>query len=374
MNADTIWLLPSQNSKEPDPLNVTGTLKIVHRNFECLGAKAGGFSIHPLRNTMVDKLLIRLLSVDRRNLMPGETVSEYEINHLCQDAKRVLLNDPMLLELSGPVTIFGDIHGQYIDLLRWLDRVKMPPESKFLFLGDYVDRGDNSIEVMCLLLALKIKFPEHVFLLRGNHEISGISYDYGFYDECCEAMDESVWYSFKEIFDYLPIAAVVNGSIFCVHGGLSPELESLEQIRELKRPLNPDKSVLVSDLLWGDPTKRVEKFEDNTDRGHGYFFGEEAVKEFLQKMGLSMVCRGHEVMEKGFKIHFPETAPVATVFSAPNYCGDYDNTAAVMNVDGSGRYSFTFLCPMDQDNETISEPDETELRKELERQVELSLC
>lgn len=293
--------------------------------------------------------------------------------HICQAAKPLLLKDPTLIELTGPVTVFGDIHGQYSDLLRWLDRVQMPPEQNFLFLGDYVDRGDNSIEVLCFLLCLKIKYPDRVFLLRGNHEISDVSYDYGFYDECRETIGKSIWHTFTDVFPCLPLAAVVNGSIFCVHGGLSPELETLDQIRRIKRPLDVRTSSMVRDILWGDPTKRVDVFEDNTDRGFGYFYGETAVKRFLERNGLNMICRGHEAEDKGFKIHFPQSAPVVTVFSAPNYCGDFENTAAVMHIDENSEYKFTFLCPMEQDAETASEPDYSELKKAGVK-VELAVC
>lgn len=136
----------------------------------------------------------------------------------------------MLLELAAPIKIAGDTHGQYYDLLRLFSLNGFPPEQNYLFLGDYVDRGRHSIEVMCLLMAYKIKYPENFFILRGNHETESISRLYGFYDECKRRYSIKLWKTFVDLFNCLPVAALIEDKILCMHGGISPHLENLDQI------------------------------------------------------------------------------------------------------------------------------------------------
>ena len=132
--------------------------------------------------------------------------------------------------------ICGDIHGQYYDLLRLFEYGGFPPEANYLFLGDYVDRGKQSLETICLLLAYKIKYPENFFVLRGNHECASINRIYGFYDECKRRYNIKLWKTFTDCFNCLPIAAIIDEKIFTMHGGLSPDLNSMEQIRRVMRP------------------------------------------------------------------------------------------------------------------------------------------
>ena len=315
---------------------------------------------------MFEQILARLLARQKNGEKNVCLVNEYEIYHLCQVVKPLLMKDSTLIELEGPITVIGDIHGQFDDLLRWFEILDRPPGGKLLFLGDYVDRGDNSLGVWCLLMCLKILYPDYVYLLRGNHEIVRISKIYGFYDECCETVGEDVWYALTDVFAYLPIAALVNGNIFCVHGGISPDLESLDQIRKIRRPIEENQYQIVTDMLWSDPSKKVETYIDNEDRGYGYVYGSKATEEFMERLNIKMIVRGHEVVDDGFKIHFADKAPVVTIFSAPNYCGDEGNTGAAMRLEKDGSYSLIFLRPATEVIETISEPDLTELPKEIE--------
>jgi hypothetical protein len=140
--------------------------------------------------------------------------------------------------------ICGDIHGQYYDLLRLFEYGGFPPEANYLFLGDYVDRGKQSLETICLLLAYKIKYPENFFVLRGNHECASINRIYGFYDECKRRYNIKLWKTFTDCFNCLPIAAIIDEKIFTMHGGLSPDLNSMEQIRRVMRPT--DVSICIS--------------------------------------------------------------------------------------------------------------------------------
>eukprot|EP00882_Tetradesmus_deserticola_P016185 GHRQ01017268.1.p1 GENE.GHRQ01017268.1~~GHRQ01017268.1.p1 ORF type:complete len:216 (+),score=59.73 GHRQ01017268.1:485-1132(+) len=168
------------------------------------------------------------------------------------------MSQPNLLELEAPIKICGDIHGQYSDLLRLFEYGGFPPEANYLFLGDYVDRGKQSLETICLLLAFKIKYPENFFLLRGNHECASINRIYGFYDECKRRYNIRLWRTFTDCFNCLPVAALIDEKILCMHGGLSPELKSLEQIKRVARPTDVPDSGLLCDLLWADPDKDIQ--------------------------------------------------------------------------------------------------------------------
>lgn len=145
-------------------------------------------------------------------------------------------SQPVFLRLRGPVNVGTDIHGQYYDLLRFLKETGTPPETNYLFLGDYVDRGHQSIETMCLLLALKIKYPLNMFLLRGNHECQNISRIYGFYEECRRRYNIALWRKFISLFDVMPVSALIEDKILCMHGGLSPQLNKFNQINQIARP------------------------------------------------------------------------------------------------------------------------------------------
>jgi serine/threonine-protein phosphatase PP1 catalytic subunit len=295
----------------------------------------------------VDSIIHKLLEV--RGSKPGKQVNllENEIKGLCVKARDIFMSQPMLLELEAPIKICGDIHGQYYDLLRLFEYGGFPPESNYLFLGDYVDRGRQSLETICLLLAYKIKYPENFFLLRGNHESSTINRLYGFYDECKRRYSIRIWKMFGDCFNCLPVAAIIDEKILCMHGGLSPELTSLDQINKIFRPTDVPDNGLLCDLLWSDPDKDAPAWEDN-ERGVSYVFGPEIVTLFLKKQDLDLVCRAHQVVEDGYE--FFAKRQLVTVFSAPNYCGEFDNSGAMMTVDESLMCSFQILKPSDKSN------------------------
>ena len=196
----------------------------------------------------------RLLGL--RGSPPGTMarLSESEIKLLCLRARPIILNQSMLLELEAPIKICGDVHGQYSDLLRLFEYGGFPPVANYLFCGDYVDRGKQSIETISLLLAYKIQYPENFFILRGNHESAGINRIYGFYDECKRRYSIKLWKIFSDVFNCLPVAALVDEKILCMHGGLSPELRDLQQIADLQRPCDVPDVGLLCDLLWSDPS------------------------------------------------------------------------------------------------------------------------
>lgn len=244
------------------------------------------------------------------------------------------------------LNIVGDIHGQYSDLLRIFDYAGYPSEFKnYLFIGDYVDRGKQSIEVICLLLAFKIKYPEKFNLLRGNHESQAINRSYGFYDECKRRYTVTLWTEFCKCFNFMPVSAIIEDRILCMHGGLSPELHSLEQIKNLDRPSDVPDSGLLCDLLWSDPDKDIAAWGDN-ERGVSHTFGANIVKKFNEKHDIDLICRAHQVVEDGYE--FFANRGLVTVFSAPNYYGEWDNAAAIMIVDEDLTCKFKIIQPAEK--------------------------
>mmetsp|Transcript_44297 Transcript_44297/g.108775 ORF Transcript_44297/g.108775 Transcript_44297/m.108775 type:complete len:318 (+) Transcript_44297:96-1049(+) len=301
------------------------------------GGKDGGLDC--------DSIIERLLAV--KSARPGKQVNlkEEEIKDLCIEARKVFLEQMPLLELDAPIKICGDIHGQFHDLLRLFEYGGFPPTSNYLFLGDYVDRGKQSIETICLLLAFKVRYPENFFILRGNHECASINRIYGFYDECRRRYNVKLWKTFCDVFNCLPIAAIVDEKIFCTHGGLSPEHSTMEQIRRMMRPTDVPDQGLLCDLLWSDPDKDIMGWGEN-DRGVSFTFGSDIVARFLSKFDLDLVCRAHQVVEDGYE--FFGDRRLVTIFSAPNYCGEFDNAGAMMSVDETLMCSFQILKPAEK--------------------------
>ncbi|XP_020113959.1 serine/threonine-protein phosphatase PP1-like isoform X3 [Ananas comosus] len=250
-------------------------------------------SMGAMDGAVLDDVLRRLLDGGRGGGGRQVQLSEAEIRQLCVEAKRVLLDEPSLVEIAAPVKICGDIHGQFADLLRLFECGGFPPTSTYIFLGDYVDRGKQSLETICLLLAYKIKYPDKIFLLRGNHEDAKINRVYGFYDECKRRFNVRLWKIFCDCFNCLPIAAIIDQKILCMHGGLSPELNSLDQLREITRPTEIPDYGLLCDLLWSDPDSDVQGW-GTSDRGVSCTFGADKLVEFLEKNELDLICRAHQ--------------------------------------------------------------------------------
>ncbi|KVI09581.1 hypothetical protein Ccrd_012034 [Cynara cardunculus var. scolymus] len=334
-----------------------------------------------MEQSVVDDIIHRLLEVRGKPVKQFQ-LTESEIKQLCGLSRQIFLQQPNLLELQAPIKICGDIHGQFSDLLRLFEQDGLPPEADYLFLGDYVDRGKQSLETICLLLAYKIKYPNNIFLLRGNHECASINRVYGFYDECKRRFNVKLWKIFSDCFNCLPVAALISEKILCMHGGLSPDLNHLDQIRDLSRPADVPDGGLLCDLLWSDPHKDVKGWAMN-DRGVSYTFGADVVTEFLLKHDLDLVCRAHQVciythihtlicnyvpsfgndverkhrlafytafvkqngvVEDGYE--FFAYRQLVTVFSAPNYCGEFDNAGAFISVDDTLVCSFRILKPI----------------------------
>ncbi|KAI4250162.1 MAG: hypothetical protein L6R40_000334 [Gallowayella cf. fulva] len=304
-----------------------------------------GMEIGALKSIDLDDMITRLLDAGySTKITKTVCLKNAEITAICTAARELFLSQPALLELSAPVKIVGDIHGQYTDLIRLFEMCGFPPNANFLFLGDYVDRGKQSLETILLLFCYKLKFPENFFMLRGNHECANVTRVYGFYDECKRRCNIKIWKTFVDTFNCLPIASIVAGKIFCVHGGLSPNLAHMDDIRHIARPTDVPDYGLLNDLLWSDPADMETDWEAN-ERGVSYCFGKNVIMGFLQKHDFDLVCRAHMVVEDGYE--FFQDRILVTVFSAPNYCGEFDNWGAVMAVSDQLLCSFELLKPLD---------------------------
>jgi serine/threonine-protein phosphatase PP1 catalytic subunit len=277
---------------------------------------------------------------------PKQTVvlTRNEIKSTILAAKTIIAAQPVFLEIVPPVIVCGDTHGQFFDLLRIFSVCGDPGVTNYLFLGDYVDRGHSSVNTITLLLLYKIKYPENFFLLRGNHEASQMNLMYGFFDECRANYTKGIWKKFNELFDWLPISAMIDNRILCVHGGISPDLHSLAQLRDIKRPLEIPESGLECDLTWADPDTQCEEWGTST-RLTSYVFGDKPARRFLEDMGLDTIFRAHQAIAKGYEFPFEPWRGVLTLFSAPNYGGTFGNYGAVVTVEEDNRCTFSLFEP-----------------------------
>ncbi|KAH7372252.1 Serine/threonine-protein phosphatase 2B catalytic subunit [Pyrenochaeta sp. MPI-SDFR-AT-0127] len=257
----------------------------------------------------------------------------------------ILRCEDTLLTVKAPMTICGDIFGQYYDLMKILEVGGDPYETPYLFLGNYVNHGRFGIECILYLWSLKISYPQTFWLLRGNHECRHMTDSFTFKAECIHKYSKDVYEACMESFDCLPSAAVINEKLLCLHGGLSPELQTLDQLREIDRFCEIPTSGLMCDILWSDPMEAygqetiADSFIPNEKRGISYSFAYQAVCEFLERNNLLSIIRGHEPQEQGYRLYRkPENAVFSSlmaVFSAPNYKDLYKNRAAMIKYENN---------------------------------------
>ncbi|KAF8424743.1 Metallo-dependent phosphatase-like protein [Tirmania nivea] len=281
-------------------------------------------------------------------------LTEEQALYILSEATKILRSEPNLLEMDAPITVCGDVHGQYFDLMKLFEVGGNPEETRYLFLGDYVDRGYFSIECVLYLWALKIWYPTTLWLLRGNHECRHLTDYFTFKLECKHKYSERVYEACMDSFCTLPLAAVMNKQFLCIHGGLSPELHTLDDLKTIDRFREPPTHGLMCDILWADPLEEFgqEKTSDffihNHVRGCSYFFSYPAACSFLEKNNLLSIIRAHEAQDAGYRMYrktrttgFPS---VMTIFSAPNYLDVYNNKAAVLKYENNVMNIRQFNC------------------------------
>ena len=258
-------------------------------------------------------------------------ITEIEVKLLCEKAKELFIEESNVVIIDAPITICGDIHGQFDDLTELFVKGGKCPETNYLFMGDFVDRGFNSVETFLLLLALKVRYPDRITLIRGNHETRQITQVYGFYDECMRKYGSiNVWRYCTEIFDYLPISAIIDEKIFCIHGGLSPTIDTIDEIRNIDRKQEVPHDGAMCDLLWSDPDQDQKGF-GISPRGAGYLFGEDVVNTFEEINKIDLIARAHQLVMEGYKMMFG--GKLVTIWSAPNYCYRCGNMASILKLD-----------------------------------------
>ena len=295
-------------------------------------------------NDSIYKIIKKLKKSRKGSICQELNIKEDECNYIIEKAYPIFQKETSLLKISAPLYICGDIHGQYYDLLRVFDILNYPPTSTFLFLGDYVDRGKQSLECILLLLCLKIKYPDKIFLLRGNHESESINKIYGFYDECKRRLSVKCFKKIINLFNMLPISALINENILCMHGGLSKELKTIDQINNILRPTDIPDEGLLCDLLWSDPNETLlEEDYGKNERNISVTFSKKVVKEFEEKNNLDLICRAHQVVEEGFE--FFAEMKLVTIFTAPNYMGEFDNNGGILEVGEDLLCKFHILKP-----------------------------
>jgi len=344
------------------------------------------------------------------------------MKQLCEMVKEVLMEESNIQPVVTPVTICGDIHGQFYDLLELFrvaggmpgesdvqapktattiittDDIEPPTEitdeklkgklkssgpagedtddvneggeggpspdatisantssqsadTRFVFLGDFVDRGYFSLETFTLLMCLKAKYPDRIVLVRGNHESRQITQVYGFYEECqTKYGNASVWKACCQVFDFLVLAAIVDGTVLCVHGGLSPEIRTIDQIRVVARAQEIPHEGAFCDLVWSDP-EDIDTWAVSP-RGAGWLFGDKVATEFNHVNGLKTIARAHQLVNEGYKFHFPDKS-VVTVWSAPNYCYRCGNVASIMAVDTDLNTKFSIFSAVPDDQRHV---------------------
>ncbi|CAD5234128.1 unnamed protein product [Bursaphelenchus xylophilus] len=283
-----------------------------------------------------------------------------EIRTICKRAIDLLSPESALIDIRAGLYVCGDIHGQFNDLINMFILLGRPPNTRYCFLGDYVDRGGMSLECIMMLLAYKVLYPKHMYLLRGNHECGRVNKKYGFMDELEQVFGlpyaKTCWEVFQRVFNVLPAGAVIEKKIICMHGGLSPLMYGLEEIKKESKPIrNPSKGI-INDMLWADPQHDINFWRTST-RGSGFCFGNRVIDELLNVNKLEMILRAHQLCMDGF--WFFNDRKLVTIFSAPVYGNTFKNASAALRIDKDLKCRMVTFVPDSPDVKAMVETRQT---------------
>ncbi|CAI2352068.1 unnamed protein product [Caenorhabditis sp. 36 PRJEB53466] len=324
-----------ENNNKPGP---TGDAAPVAEN--------GKFDLTKVNQPMADWLddcIKRLNSLyNNTTINITQVMSGHEIIQIIRLIEGVFMDESNLCEAEAPIKVIGDIHAQFQDLNRLFDLIGRVPEERFMFLGDYVDRGPQGIEVVVLLFCLKLRYRDRIFLLRGNHETPSVNKIYGFYTECQYKYGVGLWWDFQTCFNRMPMSGLISKKVLCMHGGLSPDLATLDTIRNIPRPCEPLDRGLLIDLLWADPTNKGDGWFHSI-RGISYMFGKAVVEQACKNLQIDLIIRAHQVVQDGYEMMTGRR--LITVFSVPNYCAQFTNAAAVVCLSANLEISFQQMIP-----------------------------
>uniref|UniRef100_A0AC35U0Q9 Serine/threonine-protein phosphatase n=1 Tax=Rhabditophanes sp. KR3021 TaxID=114890 RepID=A0AC35U0Q9_9BILA len=277
---------------------------------------------------------------------------EEEMKSLCELAIHKFQKVPNVVKMQSPVTICGDVHGQFYDVMKLFEVGGSIKEGRYVCLGDYVDRGYYSLEVLTYLLLHFVRYPENLVLIRGNHESARISQQYGFYDECLQKYGNSgVWGYCINVFNVMPIGALIDDNIFCVHGGLSPEIKCIDQLYGFDRAEEIPMEGPLCDILWSDPEEDMSIEFDVNPRGAGWIFSKKPVDQFCHDNDIQLICRSHQLVHEGFKQIFD--GKLCTVWSAPNYCYRCGNQASIMEVKNNMELEVKYFDAVEDQHRVI---------------------
>ncbi|VDP89135.1 unnamed protein product [Echinostoma caproni] len=290
----------------------------------------------------IDSIISRLTD---RQVIRGNMahLKQEEVAFLAHYTTSLLMKDPVCLDikLNRPIYIVGDLYGQHGKLVQIFEALGHPSKQRYLFLGNYVNRGSRSLELVSLLFAYKLRYPENVLLLRGNHECHYISYYYGFSHECRKRFTQTLWKTIMNAFNCLPVAAIIEDAILCVHSGLIKDnpllsLRSQAKFREflteaIERPTTISSNPYLEQLVWSEPVYDSRGWYINP-AGKGYFFGEPEVIDFCEHCGFQQVIRSNELIRNGYE--FAAGGKLLTICSVPFLARGIRNAGAVVSLTG----------------------------------------
>ncbi|THD20934.1 Serine/threonine-protein phosphatase [Fasciola hepatica] len=286
------------------------------------------------------RLVSRLTDFQMLKGRPAQ-IGELEISNICQLLPEMLSEEPscLSLNLSHPLNVVGDIYGHFTELLQTLTELGHPPATRYLFLGNYVGRGERSVETIALLFSYKLLYPEKVYLLRGSHECEQLGRAYGFFAEVSGRFSHRLWKSIMNTFNYLPVTAIIENSIFCSHSGISPcvlysgcqNVKDLETYinRWILRPSEVESNLLLTHFIWSQPDSETKGWTRNPC-GLGYLFGPKEVRSFCERFNLALMIRSNDLVSGGFE--FFADKRLISIFTAPGFMKSYKNEAAVLNM------------------------------------------
>ena len=289
--------------------------------------------------------------------LPLPRFSRNILYELVAASKARMMNEKNVIQVPKDVFVVGDLHGSIIDLLRILNVTQGPTNKHILFLGDYVDRGDFSLEVITLLLSLYLLYPEKIFLIRGNHEFRTVNIKYGFLKQIQDEYESCyLWEEFNDMFAYMPIAAVIGATenespiaqtklTFCVHGGISRNFDLISDLDSIERPIHTFDNKVICDIMWSDPSDKTSLTLDNP-RGKGCLYGVMALKNFLDKNNACRMLRAHQCVMTGVEMVIKNS--LYTIFSASCYCDNQMNAAGIAFIDQDGELKAFTLEPIRQ--------------------------